>query len=180
VAAATDLDAIVDASPRTSIAPVHPIPTALARRFAQICQTAIAEAVHGHDLTPLQYALLRHLDYESGVYQNGLATRLGLDQSHASLLIEQLVAMGLVDRRIDGADRRVRLLELTAPGRRLVKRLSPPSRAANERILMPLSPAEREVFVNLLVRVIEGNRELDRPGAGRRKPGSSRSRPRGK
>ena len=53
-------------------------------------------------------------------------------------------------RRIDAADRRARLLDLTAPGRKLVKRLTPKSRAANERILTPLSPAEREVFVNLL------------------------------
>jgi DNA-binding MarR family transcriptional regulator len=181
-ATATDFGTVVEASPRAAaaVAPVHPIPTALARRFAQICQAAIAEALDGHDLTPPQYALLRHLDYEAGIYQSGLAARLGLDQSHASLLIEELVTMGLVGRRIDGADRRARLLDLTAPGRKLVRRLTPKSRAANERILTPLSPAEREVFVNLLVRVIEGNRVLDRPGAGRRKPGSSRSRPRSK
>jgi DNA-binding MarR family transcriptional regulator len=76
----------------------------------------------------------------------GLTARLGLDQSHASRLIEELVTMGLIDRRIDGADRRARLLDLTAPGRKLVKRLTPKSRAANERILTPLSPAEREVL----------------------------------
>src|ERR1051325_7611173 len=90
--------------------PVHPVPSALARRFAQICVTAIAEAIEGSGLTPLQYAVLRHLDYEEGAYQNGLAGRLGIDQSNASLLVEQLVAAGLIDRAVYGGGRPARFL----------------------------------------------------------------------
>jgi DNA-binding MarR family transcriptional regulator len=152
--------------------PVHPVPTALARRFAQICVAAIAEAIEGSGLTPLEYAVLRHLDYEAGSQQNGLATRLGIDQSNASLLVEQLVSEGLIERRVDGADRRARLLQLTARGRRVVRKFMPKTRAANDRLLAALDPAERDLFVNLLVRVVESNRVLDRPGAGRRKRGS--------
>ncbi len=163
-----------------SDAPIHPVPTALARRFAQICTAAIAAAIEGHSLTPLQYAVLRHLDVETAIYQNGLAARLGTDQSNASLLVEELVTAGLVERAIDGLDRRARLLRLTPQGDELVRRLSPGSRAANERILAPLHAAERPHFVELLTRVIEGNRELDRPGAGRRKRGSRQSAGRSK
>jgi MarR family transcriptional regulator, lower aerobic nicotinate degradation pathway regulator len=149
--------------------PVHPVPSALARRFAQICVTAIAEAIEGSGLTPLQYAVLRHLDYEEGAYQNGLAGRLGIDQSNASLLVEQLVSAGLIDREVDGADRRSRFLRLTKQGSKLVRGLRPKTGAANERLLAVLDPPDRERFLNLLVRVVEGNRELDRPGTGRRK-----------
>jgi hypothetical protein len=39
------------------------------------------------------------------------------------------------------------------------------------RILAPLTAKEQEVFLNFLVRVVEANRALARPGAGRRKPG---------
>jgi MarR family transcriptional regulator, lower aerobic nicotinate degradation pathway regulator len=149
--------------------PVHIIPTALARRFAQICSTAIAEAIAGHGLSPLQYGLLRHLDVEGPIYQNGLAGRLGTDQSNASILVEQIVTMGFVERHVDLADRRARVLRLTPHGARLVRRLRAKSQAANERILAPLDAAERRIFMILLARVIEQNPELDRPGAGRRK-----------
>jgi len=37
-------------------------------------------------------------------------------------------------------------------------------------ILAALTPKERELFLDLLVRVVEANRALARPGAGRRKP----------
>jgi DNA-binding MarR family transcriptional regulator len=161
--------------PRTASAPsgkeipVHPIPTVLARRFAQICVAVIAEAIEGSGLTPLQYAVMRFLDYEGPIYQNGVAGRLGVDQSNASLLVEQLVSAGLIEQKIDGADRRTRLLELTPAGNRLVDKLRPKTQAANERLLLPLDMAARPLFLDLLTRIVEGNRELDRPGAGRRK-----------
>jgi hypothetical protein len=41
--------------------------------------------------------------------------------------------------------------------------------AANERILAPLEPQGRELWRDLLVRVIQGNAAYARPGAGRRK-----------
>jgi DNA-binding MarR family transcriptional regulator len=149
--------------------PVHPVPTVLARRFAQICVAAIAEAIEGSGLTPLQYAVMRFLNYEGPIYQNGVAGRLGIDQSNASLLVEQLVSAGLIEQRVDGADRRARLLKLTPAGNRLVRKVRPQTQAANERLLLPLDLSERRLFVDLLVRIVEGNRALDRPGAGRRK-----------
>jgi len=152
--------------------PVYPVPSALARRFSQICVTAIANAIDGSGLTPLQYAVLRQIDYEGGTYQNRLAGLLGIDHSNASLLVEQLVAAGLIDQHIDGADRRVRGLRLTENGGKLVRRLRPKTRAANDRVLSALQPSERELFLQLLGRVVEGNRELDRAGAGRRKRGA--------
>jgi hypothetical protein len=84
---------LVERSREATDAPVHLVPTALARRFALICNTAIAEAIAGSNLTPLQYGLLRHLDVEGPIYQNGLAGRLGTDQSNASLRYNSTVKM---------------------------------------------------------------------------------------
>jgi DNA-binding MarR family transcriptional regulator len=120
-------------------------------------------------LTPLQYGVLRHLDVEGPIYQHGLAGRLGTDQSNASILVEQLVKAGVVERHVDDTDRRARVLRLTPEGSRLVRRLRAKSQAANGRILAPLAPKERRVFMTLLARLVEQNSELDRPGAGRRK-----------
>jgi DNA-binding MarR family transcriptional regulator len=157
------------------VPPVRRVPVALARRFFQICLAAAAEALEGEDLTPLQYAVLAYLTAGTGepdIDQNSLAERLGVDRNNASLLVEQLEAKGLLERRVNGADRRARLLRLTRQGEKLHRRLMPGARAGQMRILDVLTTKERGLFLDMFVRVIEGNRNLARPGAGRRKRGS--------
>jgi DNA-binding MarR family transcriptional regulator len=58
---------------------------------------------------------------------------------------------------VNGADRRSRLLSLTAKGKNLYARLRPNVDSANAQLLAPLRPREREQFMELLIRVIEGN-----------------------
>jgi hypothetical protein len=52
------------------------------------------------------------------------------------------------------------------------KQLQANNAVANERILAPLSPRERELLLDFLVRVIQANAIYARPGAGRRRRGS--------
>jgi DNA-binding MarR family transcriptional regulator len=157
-----------------AVPPVRRNPMALARRLFQICTTATAEALDGFDLTPLQYAVIAYVQVEPDLDQSGLAARLGIDRNNASLLVEQLEAKGLLSRRVNGADRRARLLRLTPRGEKLRARVQPVTHAGQQRLLSVLEPAERELLLDMLVRVIEGNRPLARPGTGRRKRGSLR------
>ena len=150
--------------------PIRRSPAPLARRFAQICTGVLAEALAEADLTPLQYAVLNHLDVEPDLDQIGLAMRLGVDRTSAGQLVDKLESRGLIERRINGADRRARQLRLTRDGEKLNQRVHPPKGSLSGRVLAPLAPAEREVFLDLLVRIIEGNEAYARPGAGRRKP----------
>jgi DNA-binding MarR family transcriptional regulator len=149
--------------------PWHGIPTAMARRFHQICVARISEVVGEFGLTPLQYGVMFHLSRAGdrpGIEQNVLADRVNVDRNTASLLVEQLAKMGIVVRRMNGADRRVRLLSLTPKGKKLFGRLRPAFTAANENILAPITPRERKLFMELLIRVIEEN--LLRPKGDRR------------
>jgi MarR family transcriptional regulator, lower aerobic nicotinate degradation pathway regulator len=154
-------------------APIRRVPIALARRFVQICLAVAAETLEGVDLTPLQFAVLANLNDESDVDQNSLAARLGVDRNSASVLVEQLEKRGLIDRRVNGADRRARLLRLTPFGDELHERLRPEMRAGQRRILAPLPSAERERFLDQLVQIIKANESYARPGAARRKRGAS-------
>jgi DNA-binding MarR family transcriptional regulator len=156
-------------TPADATVPVHRIPTPLARRFHQICTTVLAEALAGSELMPMQFAVLRHLADEPDLEQNGLAMRLGIDRASTSQLVGQLEAMGVIERRVNGADRRARLLRLTQRGRRLHDRLRPAARAAHAKILAPLSPTDRERLLDLLIQVIKANEVYARPGGGRRK-----------
>lgn len=141
----------------------------LARRFNLICTTMIAEALAGEEVVQLEYAMLVCLELEPGVDQRRLTEAMGIDPTHTSLIADRLHSRGLIDRRVNDADRRARELYLTPKGRALWRRLRPRTSAANERVLAPLAPAQRQLFIDLLIRLIEGNRQHARPGAGRRR-----------
>jgi DNA-binding MarR family transcriptional regulator len=160
------------------VPPVRRVPLALARRFFQICTTAAAESVAEADLTPLEFAVMAYINEDVGerdIDLTSLAERIGIDRNNASLVVERLVSKSLVDRREHPEDRRVRLLRLTSRGEKLHRRLYPEASAGQQRILASLKLAERELLLDLLVRVIESNLTLARPGTGRRKRGASRS-----
>jgi DNA-binding MarR family transcriptional regulator len=84
---------------------------------------------------------------------------------------------GLIVRSVNGADRRARHLRLSPRGARLRERLRPKAHLAQARLLSCLTPTEREILLELLVRVIDANEKYARPGAGRRKPVNPKSVP---
>jgi DNA-binding MarR family transcriptional regulator len=144
----------------------------LSRRFVQICTTAAADALAEYELTPLESGVLAYLSRHMGepnLDQSGLADRMGIDRSHVSLLVERLVTRRLIDRQVNPENRRAHILTLTAAGEKLHARTRPSFTAGQQKILSVLRPAERELLFDLLVRVVEGNRVLARPGTGRRK-----------
>jgi DNA-binding MarR family transcriptional regulator len=155
--------------------PLSRVASALARRFQQVCTAMIADALAGEEVVQLEYGSLVCLEIEPGIDQRRLAEAMGIDPSNASLIVERLHSKGLIERRVKDGDRRARELYLTSKGRKLWLRIRPKTSAANERVLAPLAPRERELLLDLLIRVIEGNRAHARPGAGRRKRGSLRS-----
>ena len=161
----------------TGAPPLVRVASALARRFNLICTTMIAEALAGEEVVQLEYGTLLCLELEPGIDQRRLAEAMGIDPTHASLIVDRLHSRRLIERRINDADRRARELCLTPKGRALWRRLRPKTSAANERVLAPLAPSERELFIDLLIRLIEGNREHARPGAGRRRKASAAGGP---
>src|ERR1700681_3147950 len=98
--------------------------------WALLLQLAF-ERVHAHfaatvaelDLAPLQAKALHELNVEPPISMRELAERLRSDPSNVTGLIDRLEARGLVERRPDPSDRRVKGLALTADGERLRARL---------------------------------------------------------
>jgi DNA-binding MarR family transcriptional regulator len=161
-------------SPASLVPSTHRVPAHLARRFHQICLGVLAEVTEPSGISPLQYAMLAALEEIPGLDQRRLALRVGCDAVTAGQLIDGLEARGYVDRRVDVADRRSRVLRLTASGRRLRRKLRPVIAAAHQRILSPLSAKESALLVDFLTRVIESNESYARPGNGRRRPRAAR------
>ena len=145
-------------------------PVALARRFFQIVMGAASEAIAEEGVKPQHLAALVVLSKETGepgIDQNGLAARLGLERARVSQLVDEMEGLGLIDRRVNGADRRARLLRLTPQGEQLRARVHPKGLAAQVRILEVLPPADRERLLDLLTRVIQ----LNAGGAHPKRPG---------
>jgi len=153
--------------------PMRAAPAPLARRFQQICASIIAEALADTDIVQQEFAALVFVADVPGIEQWQLAEAVGIDRNNASLITDRLERKGLVKRRVNGSDRRVRELHITAKGKLVVEALWHKIRAANARILAPLSTLEQALFIDLLVKLIEGNSRHARPGAGRQKGGPS-------
>jgi len=98
--------------------------------WALLLQVAF-ERVHAHfaaavaelDLAPVQAKALHELNVEPPISMRELAERLKSDPSNVTGLIDRLEARGLVERRPDPSDRRVKGLALTSAGARMRERL---------------------------------------------------------
>jgi DNA-binding MarR family transcriptional regulator len=159
--------------PEDGAPPLPRVPALLARRFQQVTATMIGNAIAGEGIVQSEYASLIALEIEPGIDQRRLADAIGIDPSNASLVVERLHSMGLIERRVNGTDRRARELYLTPKGKALWRRARVKGRVANAKVIEPLAPHERELFLDMLIRVIQGNWAHARPGGGRRKRASS-------
>lgn len=152
--------------------PLPRYPAPLARRLQQICASLFAEALADSGIVQLEFATIRIVAEMPGIEQWRLADFIGIDRNNASLVTDLLERKGLIERRVNHADRRARQLYLTRKGKLTFETLLPKIREANARILSPLPPRDQTLFLDLLVRLVEGNSAHARPGAGRRKRGS--------
>jgi DNA-binding MarR family transcriptional regulator len=155
----------------------HRVPAHLARRFGQICLGIASEVTQAAGLTPIEYAVIAALDDAPDTDQGSLAASLGMDPVSTHHILQRLEAMGLVMRRIDSTDRRARVIRLTPRGKALRNDLQPRALAAQARILAPLTPMERPLFVDMLTRLVQAHDAYARPGNGRRRTPSKASVP---
>lgn len=86
----------------------------LMRRLGEDMRRRIQRVLADHDLTPLLYGALREL--VEPMPMSAVAERLCLDASYLTGLADRLEAMGLVERRPQSTDRRVKQLVVTERG----------------------------------------------------------------
>ncbi|MEW2073944.1 MarR family transcriptional regulator [Streptomyces sp. NPDC013433] len=113
------------------------------------------EAAAGHALTGAQAKLLSLLSLEP-LPMRKLAQRLKCEPSNVTGIVDRLESRGLVERRPDPADRRVKLAAATAEGRRVARSLRESLRFAREP-LAGLSEAERVALRDALRRMLDAD-----------------------
>jgi DNA-binding MarR family transcriptional regulator len=93
--------------------------------------------------------------------QAALASRLGIDRTVMTYLLDDLEGAALVERQPDPVDRRTRRVVATAHGREVLAELDERFRRAERHLLASLDPREQEAFRKLLREVAAGANDLD-------------------
>ena len=125
----------------------------LSRASGQVVRATNA-ALAAHGLRVRQYSVLvLACEAAEGLSQRELATVLGLDPSQVVLLVDELVAAGLVERQAAEADRRTRLVVPTAEGRRVREEAGRDADVSIEQPLGLLGDAERDRLRDMLTRI---------------------------
>ncbi|AVZ72833.1 MarR family transcriptional regulator [Streptomyces lunaelactis] len=138
------------ATPRTdplTVEVVELIGTVVARYYAEYEQAAAK-----HSLTGAQARVLSLLTLEPTPMRR-IAQKLKCEPSNVTGIIDRLEARGLVERRPDPNDRRVKLAAPTEDGRVTARRLRESLDFAREP-LAELSDEERTVLRDLLKRML--------------------------
>lgn len=104
-------------------------------------------------LTKPQYAALSAIDEKPGIEQTALGRTAAIDKATLAAMLARLEQRELVERSVDGADRRRRVLHLTAEGRRVLAESTRLAERINGELLSRLTPAEAGQLRDLLTRL---------------------------
>lgn len=132
-----------------------------------------AEALEPLGIAPREFLLLRFVAASAGRSQQSLAERLGVPPSRMVALVDELEERGLVERRADLDDRRVRGLHLTKRGQATAERASEVAIDYEMKLCSSLAEGEREQLIDLLQKIQGDQTELRgvHPGLSREHPG---------
>jgi DNA-binding MarR family transcriptional regulator len=111
-------------------------------------------AVAEFDLSPPQAHLLLHLGQGRALSQREHARQLGCDPSNLTGLSDRLEARGLIERRVDPEDRRVKALVATRKGEELRAQLA--ARLAEPPEALAQLSAQDEATLRELLRKLVG------------------------
>lgn len=141
---------------------VYTAPGYLFRRMQQIAVSIFVEECRAFDLTPVQYASLIAIHTHPGIDATRLSAVIAFDRSTLGNVVERLQAKGLIERKPDSEDKRVKLLTITKQGAALLREIMPAVDRAQARMLQPLKPSDRKMLMALLGQLVDLNNEVSR------------------
>lgn len=124
----------------------------LARRLGQARLKEYIARQAGDGVEQAGIAVLYVLNGEDSLRITDLAARLGIDPPAVTRKAQQLVGLGLVSRTRDSCDARACRLQLTAEGRRVLRRFLVARHQWLTTLLADWPPAERRDFARLICR----------------------------
>jgi DNA-binding MarR family transcriptional regulator len=136
--------------------------TDVVTRLRRVLRTSIRSDYPWETLPMAQIEILQRMHAEPGLRINDLAERHRLANNTVSVLVQQLVAAGLVARAPDPADRRAVRLDLTDDGTRMLAEWRQAHERRFDAALDRLTVADRTALVAALPALSRLVDELER------------------
>jgi DNA-binding MarR family transcriptional regulator len=133
-------------------------PSTLAFLLSQVgihASRQFAERIAEVDLNPPLFRVLNLVDAAEGHSQQAIGQAIEVPASRMVALVDELEQGGLVERRPDPDDRRVRALYLTAKGRKSLNRGRKIAKKHEEDLTRGLGEADRKRLLDLLQKMVD-------------------------
>lgn len=131
----------------------------LAGELARLYSAELQRRLAPLSLSAAQFLVLSELWSEDGQTQRALTGRLGVEQATMANTLARMERDHLIARTPHPDDRRSQLVVLTEAARQLEALAVAAAVEVNEAVLQGLPPAERELFLSMLGRVVSGMRD---------------------
>jgi MarR family transcriptional regulator, lower aerobic nicotinate degradation pathway regulator len=135
-------------------APLLDLTVYLLSRVGRLGKRELDDRLAERGLRLRHMAVLAELADSGAASQLALARSVRLDPSDVTATLDDLQRLGLVERSVDPADRRRRLVALTPEGRAALDEQCALAGQVADRLLAPLDPAERRALHDALRRVL--------------------------
>lgn len=133
-------------------------PSTLAFLLSQVgihASKRFAERIAEVELNPPLFRVLNLVAAAEGRSQQAIAAAIEIPPSRMVALVDELEQRGLVERRPEPKDRRVRALFLTAAGKRSLTRGREIARRHEEELTKGMKPVDRKRLLDLLQQIVD-------------------------
>jgi MarR family transcriptional regulator, lower aerobic nicotinate degradation pathway regulator len=134
---------------------VAQMPTWLISRAYAHSHRLLVEGFASAGVRGYHYRLLAALEEFGPASQAALGRRTSIDRSDVVAVLNDLAARGLIERAPDPDDRRRNVITITPAGTEQLRTLDEVLAGVQEKLLAPLSPADRTRLISLLTRLLE-------------------------
>jgi DNA-binding MarR family transcriptional regulator len=127
--------------------PLEDYPSTMLTRLAQFIQQEVSSTyARTHGLSAAEWRVVARLNALGPTQLADFCRDTAMDKAYVSRLLRSLEPQGLITVTTDPAHGRRLILDITAKGKTLARRVLPQARAAQEQLLQVLEPREREVL----------------------------------
>jgi MarR family transcriptional regulator for hemolysin len=123
---------------------LHDVARTLRTRFDQKARLT-------HAMTRAQWLILSRLERQPGMSQNEMAAICEVEPITVARLIDRLEARGLVERRADPTDRRIKRLHLLPAAKPILETINEARESMNTRITAGLDERTRNTLIDALL-----------------------------
>jgi DNA-binding MarR family transcriptional regulator len=134
---------------------IQELPTWLISRAYARSHRLLGEGFAAAGVRSYHYRLLAALDEFGPASQAALGRRTSIDRSDVVAALNELAERGLIQRAPDPDDRRRNVITITPAGSEQLRTLDQILEGVQEKLLAPLSTADRTQLIGLLTRLVE-------------------------